>query len=397
MFISPAEYAATVEKIAKINARAAKRGFTGSLEVVATPTTRERTVNGFHVVEEGFEFDRIGGTAPSYNGWTLLAVLDYDQHAGLVTRVVPGAETTVNRETLVQGWCDHCKTDRQRNRTFVVVNADGEQVQVGSTCIKDFLGWSASVVFFTTDEFGGENDSLGFGGFGGGPRSYSTDTVLTIAWAAIKSEGWKPASFERPTRNLVSLVLEGPSPYSKGRALEEDRARIAAVQALAPQAAGRGAEVLAFLRSDAFKGDSDYVVNLKVVAAAEFVSERNLGLLVSAHQAFARHQERSLVAAKAEALPASEHFGQVGDKVTFTGQITVIRYIHGQYGTTVLYIIRNQETGVEVKWFASREALGENTGVEVTITGTVKGHDDYQGRKATVLTRCKPITATTAA
>lgn len=416
--LTPAEYHATQAKVAKINERAAKKGFTGTVTLTAERVESTNTVNGFQVTKIFYDAE-ISGEAPSYNGWTLLAAVDYDSAAdALITRNVPGSTVNVARESLVAGWCDHCQTTRPRNHTYVVVNAEtGEQKQVGSTCIKDFLGWEGAFSFLSEESV---SEDLGWGGFGGGEQTYATADVLTIAWAAIRSEGWKPSSFERPTRSLVSLVLEGPSPFSKGRALEEDRARIAAVRALAPEAAGRGQAVLDYVRSDEFKGDNDYVANLKAVCAKDTMSASRIGLVVSAHVAYAKHIERALKVEKAATLPASEWVGAVKDKVTVTGQITNIRYIEGDYGTTVLYVIRNQETGVEVKWFASREQgttttetrtfdyydakgmLAQGTsdydtlvpfeqGNNVTITGTVKGHDEYQGRKATILTRCKIV------
>jgi hypothetical protein len=50
--------------------------------------------------------------------------------------------------------------------------------------------------------------------------------------------------------------------------------------------------------------------------------------------------------------------------------------------------VRAEDSGVVVKWFASNNALGEDTGVRVTLRGTVKEHDEYKGIKSTVLTRC---------
>ena len=157
MKITPAELALTVAKLDKINARAAKRGWTGRVTLEATPTTITRTVGGITIdgvnlggltiEEEAFEVE-LGGDAPSYNGWSFLATLDWDEHAGLVTRCAPGVEVVVDRDALVAGWCDHCRTTRTRKATYLVRNEEtGVQLQVGSSCIKDFLGWTGSVCF----------------------------------------------------------------------------------------------------------------------------------------------------------------------------------------------------------------------------------------------------------
>jgi hypothetical protein len=68
-----------------------------------------------------------------------------------------------------------------------------------------------------------------------------------------------------------------------------------------------------------------------------------------------------------------------------------VRPIEGDYGTTYLYTLREDATGNVFKWFASREALGDATGRTLQLQGTVKKHEEYNGLKSTVLTRCKEI------
>src|SRR6185503_12463708 len=89
------ELAATLEKVEKINARAARRNWTGRLTV---------EYDKVEITEEndaGIETTRvvwateITGEAPRYEGWTFLAVLDWHTAGGeLITRVAPGVELT---------------------------------------------------------------------------------------------------------------------------------------------------------------------------------------------------------------------------------------------------------------------------------------------------------------
>jgi hypothetical protein len=164
---------------------------------------------------------------------------------------------------------------------------------------------------------------------------------------------------------------------------------------LAGEAKGKAAEIRAFILSEAFSGTSEYVTNLKAIAGAKMVSSRNFGILVSAPQAWARFNEQTLIRKQREGKP-SEWIGTAPDKaagvkgsrITFTGIVESIRYIDGFCGSTTLYQVRAEDSGVVVKWFASTNALGEDTGVRVTLRGTVKEHDEYKGIKSTVLTRC---------
>jgi hypothetical protein len=381
VFVSPAEYAATLAKVEKINARAARKGFTGRLVLNAEPTERTRNSHGFPVTETGFNVS-LTGEAPSYNGSRLLASLDIEE-GGFIVRTAPGVES-IDRSSLRPGYCDHCKTERPRNRTFVVETADGSQVQVGSTCIKDFLGWDTTISFISTEQ---ASEEIGWGGFGGGERHYAVDSVLAVAWAATATLGFVSTSgYGLPTRDITRMVLGTPTAHER----KVHEAEILAVSARAAESTERAAEIKAFILSDEFSGSSEYVQNLKVLCSGESISERNLGFLASAPQAHLRYLGQ-VAERKADAEATINEFtGQVGDKVEVEVTITGVRFIDGAYGMTTLYMLRDT-AGYTYKWFSSAGSLGEEVGTTHRIKGTIKGHDEYQGRKATVLTRCKAI------
>lgn len=386
--LSTGEYAATVEKIEKINDRAEKRGFTGRLEVVGVPREKKSThpLTGIETVETVVD-TQITGKAPSYAGFTFLARIDRVGDTFTIA-TAPGVDH-VDRALVHAGECDHCGFNRRRNNTYLVRNDEtGETVNVGSTCIKDFLGWDASVVFFTQADLSEDLDSLNFGG-GYYERHFTVDTVLATAVAATKAHGWVPASSydDMPTKSVVSLALMPPMKLHP-----REKALLEAMAAFADEAVAHAANVKAYILSDDFAGQSTYVENLKVLAAADVVTSKHFGLLASAPQAYARHlgqvAERKAQASKSE---GSEWVGQVGDKkVLVEGTIEQVRYFHGDYGTTTIYKILSKE-GNLFTWFSSNGALGDDEGVEVKITGTIKKHEEFKGTKTTVLTRCKVL------
>lgn len=378
---------ATQEKLNKINARAEKKGLAGTLtltfqeviEVEVDETTKIRTERVMYDVE-------IIGNAPAFNGWEFVAKLDWDANAGLIVRSIPGA-VKVDRESLRQGWCDHCRTTRQRLVTYVVRESEtGRQIQVGSSCLKDFTGQYTTIAF---PELKGDDEEGGFFG-GSGEREYTPLTVLAVAWACVKLEGFKPASsFGSTTKGDVRTAL---SP-SKSK---HDREWAATIAPLADEAQGKAKELLAFILSDDFAGDSDYVLNMKAVAAGKMVSGRNIGLLASAPQAWAKFQERTLIREReASVYAASEFIGTAPDKAkgikgsreTLTVTIKAIKYLDSDYGSTTLYTMITDEGNV-VKWFASNDTLGEDVNARFIIKGTVKKHDTWEGMKSTALTRC---------
>jgi hypothetical protein len=182
----------------------------------------------------------------------------------------------------------------------------------------------------------------------------------------------------RATADNAAAVL---LPYSKVEREYRDSLTITeAHNALAEK-------IIAFVRSDDFAGDSEYVSNLKAIFAGESVTVKNFGFAASAIAAYKRFLgDVAKREAKAAAVP-STHVGDVGGKITAT--CTVVKHLEldGQYGVTHLYNFIT-EAGSCLSWFASRDQdLTE--GDVITITGTVKGHGEFRGSAQTTLTRCK--------
>src|ERR1017187_7260887 len=311
MDLTPQELALTEDKIAKINDRAAKRGWTGRLTVEATPADRTTTnVAGFTTTEILFDV-RIGGSPPSYDGYTFLATLDWDQNAGLVVRTAPGV-VSVDRTDLKPGACAHCKTDRYRVHTYLLQTEDGKLIQVGSTCIKDFLGWSANPVWVTTPT---DSDLESWGCTGRTDPEWATESVLAASWAAIQTFGYvKADSYNGNATKFVTLDILDP--------------RTNAAKAIAAKCAGAFAEAYGqakiirdFILSDAFSGPGDYVANLKAIASGEYCTYRSIGFLASAPVAWARAMDRELHQRAARDETLNEYAGSVGDKVTIKATV----------------------------------------------------------------------------
>lgn len=385
--VSAAELALTREKFAKLAQRTISKGFNGGLELQVEGPFEETTKNEFTGIKETTVFYRVKvtGEAPSYGGWKFLGRVDATQSGKPVISAAPGVDE-VSFEGVQAGVCDHCGHNRARRSTYLVVNVEtGEQKQVGSTCIKDFLGWQATPVFIYPDDVEEK-----MGGWGRGEQSWTPQTVVATAWAAIKTFGYTKSGFPGSTVGVVRSALQ---PWTKA-----DREIAAKLAPVADQAIDKANTVLDFIRSDDFGGDSSYVTNLKTLAAEQYVTGQHLGFLASAPQAWIRHLETAderaakeaqwaaEKAAKAAAAASSKHIGTVGQKLTFKGKIVSIRWVENEFtgGSKPIYNIRTED-GQKVTWFASAEALGDQEGIEVWLQGKVTKHDEFNGEKQTVV------------
>lgn len=388
--LTPDELEATLAKLEKVNARAAKRGFTGRFELVSEKVTRTRRLASGLLAERVAYTCTLTGEAPAYEGWTFLASLEVmpaaDGSVNWNVRCAPGvSDEGVDRSKLEPGRCDHCGSVRaNRRRVFLVRHTEtGEHKQVGSTCMKDFLGWDGNPVWVDTEKT--VSDLMH--GAGGGSDAWTPLTVLTVASAAVAEFGWTPKSAGgQSTADLVSMFLAGP----RTRDDQAAAARIAEhLEAVGETAAAELAEATA-LSSDASYG---YEANLHAALAAEHVTHRTFGLVCSAVSYLAR--ERQQVAEKRVlAETPSEWIGEEGEKVTVTGEITTCLSLEGYMpGTTQILIIVTTDVGlvkvVTTAGWAYEDDI--DRGAHVTLTGTVKAHAEYEGKKQTVLTRAKLV------
>lgn len=371
----------TREKIEKINARCAKRGIPGGLNVEYREEMKKET-NAFGIeIEYVVYMTKITGIAPKLPDWDFVATLDYDHNAGLIVRTYPGVNS-INRANLREGWCDHCQTNRYRKSTYVMRNRNsGEEIQVGSACIKDFTGWEA--LPYSAERMQKDVEEFS-GGFGGGARDVSTLTVLSVAWACVTEFGYVRSREIGATVDMVRNVIDPPRKISP-----EFRAELERLSAHADSMMDRAKELRAWILSDEFSGTSEYVLNMKAIAGAEMVSSRNYGLLCSAPQAWARFLEKSFIKER-EAAPVSEWFGEIGERWEMSLTLKAVKYIESAYGCSTLHTFSDDKGNV-FKWFASSTDLGDDVDSTFRIAAGIKAHSEWRGNRETGLTRAKVI------
>lgn len=95
--------------------------------------TRDGKMEKHQIQYVNFELDAV---VPKLNGRTFLSKIEILDDMKMIS-TIPGRN--LEPEQREREVCDHCKVNRRRNRYFWV-ERDGEQVELGSSCVKDFLG-----------------------------------------------------------------------------------------------------------------------------------------------------------------------------------------------------------------------------------------------------------------
>ena len=392
----PTEALARVkEKIAALNKRATRLGLDqeARVEVVRHLPYMVHDAQGEPLFTvPGVEIYIEGGIVVLPGGWRVLAVKKHE--AGLdrplVTRI--DSEEAIPQKYYTLGpECDHCKINRPRNTTFVLRNEAGETVQVGKTCLKDFLGhYPESAISFAA-ALGELDDELRGGAFEKDPTAGGIDMLYFLAlvvfhvdkFGYVKARETDDAGREKEStaQSVIGYIrdLSKPGSHVTPIKLERDEMRRAEV-------------VRDWAREAALTQTSDYWHNLAASLSVDFVTQRTAGFVASTVPVYARHLEKRAEAERKTKSGANEWVGEVGDKLKGL-KLTLQRKIvnDGMYGTT--YILKfTDDAGHAFTWFSSSgtdkdgEIWGE--GGEVYYgNATVKKLDTFRDEKQTVLTR----------
>jgi hypothetical protein len=327
----------------------------------------------------------ITGETPRLAEWEPVALLARDQDSDVViTRMWPGLTDEPNLSAFrgIEPACDHCKTRRARRDTYVVRHlTTGEMRQIGGTCLEAFTGVRLNIntAFHADDEFAELDEWTA----GGGDFRYPVLTVLETTCAVVAMCGWVSKKMmmdsmggKTATADLVSLAMGGGG---------DSAANLRA--ALVPYAADAATKALLVRDHAVALGQTEsgeYPQNLSAVATADWVSPRNVPLLASAIAAYARAQEQEIRRATAT---ESQWQGAEKQRLTLALTVTGTRVLDGYMGGTKTLVMMVDAAGNRFKWWAS-SFIDWEAGDLVTLKGTVKAHEVYQGVKETVLARC---------
>ncbi len=329
---------------------------------------------------------------PKFAGWDLVCVFDYEQYEdddghrqlAIFTNTVPDKVLPYEYQDKNEVHCDHCGHNRFRKKTFLVQHENGEYKEVGSTCLKDFLGHNPNAFLYNAgiqDRIKEMADELG--SFGSTePTAWDLTGILTLTHAVIKRYGWtsrgdayNDSSLVATADNVSYYLTTPPEKQRVEERIElEDEDR---------EIAEKTVEYFKSLE----KQDNDYIMNCLKLIKIERVPERRLGVACSMIAVYRRHVEKQLAAANE--LP-SEWFGNIGSKLEDCEVVCTFKthVDNGFGGSSTLYKFMDNDGNI-FKTFYSGYKWEAEQGERVKLFGTVKKHDEWNKKKETMLTRCK--------
>lgn len=295
--------------------------------------------------------------------------------------VVYTIDDTVNFKQYTTGAlrCDHCKRNHNRVKTVVLIdNQTGEHKMVGKGCLKDFVGIEVEnfakyihdieEIVLGDEELKIYDTDLGRYKICVDVVEYLANCIKVIAETGYTKKVKETAFTEMKKGNIEERFIE------------------------------EAKKVIEFFKNieldeyDTFENNVKNFVTGKIPVTGEngFIAYAPV-LMEKIQKQRAEHEARNAEKAK------SDYVGEIGKKITITGKGSVITSYQTQWGFTTIYKFVDENDNVFI-WKTSNTITGtENHGdivyvkdmETITITGTVKEHNEYNGEKQTVLTRCK--------
>jgi hypothetical protein len=351
------------ERIERIDRRARRLG-TGPVLLVDTG----RRHAGYAVVH-------LRGDAPRLYGWRIAAVVRH-RGAEAELRPVPGAPIL---RLPAARWrtasCDHCKVARNRKETFLLLHdGDGAVRQVGSSCMRDFLGGHDPERLCRQAEYlllAGAEVSDADRGAAEPAGTLQLDAFLEHAARVIRRSGW----IARAAATDVT-----PSSADQAEASLERRAPLEPADRRLARGTMAWARELLPLKRD----PSAFELDLVAAVNETWITRRERGLICAA--VMIRRREL------ARARSRSRHQGSIGDEIEVVGLVEyVFARPSARWGSEYHAILRDLQ-GNRYRWWSSRPLPIEEDGA-YRVVGRVTAHDERRGERETVLTRCRTAPA----
>lgn len=367
-------------RIKKLNRRAVRLGLPEITFVEIAHAERRHVGYGLEVsIKVPTVTLVITGRTPKLpGGWKFLGSIE---HLGEAGNLVHGDDDRLSAWRTAGPDCSHCASTRSRKKTVILEDKNSALIQVGSTCLKDFLGHNDPIAivdfeadFYDLDEFDGNSGGNGF---------VETLRLLVIAAASIRANGWaaKSSGAEATTAAVVEVACRIRSLPVTGRNGEESSLSVHFKRMnVTDEDVKRAETVLAWVRAIPQNEANNYLANLRVIGSQDVIDAKHIGTLISAESAMVRAVEAEAARADADANKCA--IPEVG-RIVITGEILRMKYTDTPYGETHKMLVQvTTDAGVYKLWGSVPSALDGEVGFAeqgdtVTFTATVeRSHND---------------------
>lgn len=321
------------------------------------------------------------GEAPKLNGWTFVGKREPDEVSKAVfTKAVPGHNIPDEYADDHDIKCDHCKKNARRNESFIVKNLEGKHMEVGRSCLKDFLGHEnpttyanyAEALYDVHKAFAEQKDEEGFGQ---GTWAEGLDDLLPVALRTVKNFGFVPNNGDgfstsmRVSDHFYPPKGQKPIDYQVFPT-DEDKEE--------------AKSVLEFMKNHPEKDKNDFWRNVSKMANAGAVSVKHFGYIAAAVGQYIKAKNN--LTAKEKVSFSQEPIGNVGDKVKIKGSVVSAFTYQGQsfsyHDNGVRYILSIKTHDNKLVKMFTTNGGGIEKGDDIEISGKVGSFEEEKYEKS---------------
>lgn len=316
----------------------------------------------------------VEGNLPDVKGYSYVAAIEKTENGNLI---LGGIGYDLSRYRNSELSCDHCKTKRNRKKTIIVKTPEGKLIQIGRSCVKDFLGVNfedelkaleSLIVYLRTDSEDGEY-------FGKSPyHGYNIESFLSYTAASIRTRGWVSTTVGHeqsitPTKDIVFNALS--SHRKDSLVVEKEDVEVAK-------------KALEWVLS--ITPDSDFTHTLLTIAKNGFVTWNTGGYAAAIIKVYEVHMNKTVSKNNQIDFSKSEFVGEIGSRIQAKVKVLSKKIVDSYYGSSTVITFVTPDGNI-LTTFASGSISDVEREEELTIKGTVKNHNIFRDSKQTILNR----------
>jgi hypothetical protein len=372
------------EKIVILNKKAKKNSLP---EIVLS--YGERTTKTIKYYDDSFQVEMVRcilvGEYPRLLGYEFLAKLEKHGDRNLI--IGSKSNFDVSWETK-PGFCDHCKSKRDRKETYVIKKTDSEDIlQIGSSCIDTFIGSSSlsSVaaratlfsIFADTDLFErSQTDKTS--------TPVSTFDFLSAVIAHTKKYGYVTAAASESSDNKKSTAYSAYLMLNPPKGADSGDVKItSADRELSEKAILEIDKIILTVNNPSLRA------NIKTLYACPDLEVERINTAALLGKLFLESQDMSTAPAASvkKEKCAGNFLGAIGEKREFKVEVGSKRNFESRFNNngTNMIIMMDEEQNTILTMTGGN--FNPEIGSRLKIRATIKAHKEYQDVKQTIIQR----------
>lgn len=382
------------KKIKRMSSKAKRMGLEEFTMEVVGEELKTFTNSREQEVIVPFDVVKVSGEAPQVEGYKIIAMVERANGENIVTRLDEESSVSIEYLASIDTSCNHCNNKRARKYIFVLENENGELMQVGKACLKDYSNsnYSAETIasyysgldgLFNLEEL--EDEDIVQGGSGWSEIQIPVEQILVYSMYLTDKVGYIPGShIGITTKTQVHHAIFEPKKLKKTINLPD-------YEELREKYKSTIEEIVAYYQG--LDGENQYIHNLKALLKGKTAYWKHAGYLVSAYYGYLKtmeklsSEEKVRIAEGTKDEQESEFVGEVGVRETFALTYNKTVSYDWAFGTGYMYFFKDKNGNVFM--WGTNKFLEFEKNEELEITGTIKEHKEYRGVKQTIITRCK--------